>query len=460
MFGVVSFCFLLLFPNAAWPETTVLWRTPVIGRDVCGLSGRQLALPKDIGTPIRAWAGILTDPGGGRFTDELRLRHLKQVAERFSAWKRQLSGTDTSIEISKRIRHTGTFQPVYFDVAVVQCEKKPALQWMIDNDLDGALEYSGTVTFNRNPAADSVATSPDHWLRLSLATTAKAAEISDAGPPGVDKSVAVTDRPKSGSVLPQKKIQRLKSRLVTLDAPLTRKRHLSEIVAAADELILELEREYGADAIQLADPLYRKGRALGYRELPDVVARTPVKNPAQLKRDFEATFARLQSLVDVTQPKYVLLAVRRERHRGYRGAALDLLEIYRRQHSQPDWYHKKRSDLLRELKLPLIAHQAAADLWCNGTRPARPVPVIFRIDSEAPETVLNVSWTAAMPWRSDSLRLRTVSPSVMERVAWLPVNSTYQVELAPNQFHEFKTDAAMIQSGSVVRLRRISEFDQ
>ena len=460
MFRFLFCCVLLLFPKAARPETTVLWRTTLTGRNVCSLGGRLLSLPPQINTPVRVWAGLLRDPAGGPFAEELQLQHFQQVVARFLVWKRELNTTDASVEISKRLEHAGTFQPSYFDVAVVQCENKPALQWMIDHDLDGALEYSGNVTFNRNPVADSVAASPDHWLRLSLVTSANTAEIFDASPPRIENPPDIGDCAKSSSGLSQNPIERLKNRLVTLDAPLTRKRQLSEIVAAADELILELERQYGADAKQLAEPLYRKGRALGYQELPDVVARTPVASPTQLNREFEATFARLEGLVDVTQPKYVLLAVRRERRRGYHGAALELLEMYRRKHPQPGWYHKKRRDLLRELKLPLIAQQAAADLWCSGVRPARPVPVIFRMDHGARQTVLGVSWKKSLPWRTDSLRLRRISPLLSEGVAWLPVNTTHEVELAPDQVYRFNTDAAMIQCGSVVRLRAVSQIDQ
>lgn len=460
MFGATFFGFLAGLSAATSADTTMLWRTPAHGFGICGLSGRLLSVPEDSGTPIRAWAGLLIQPDGGPFAAELRLRHLKQVGERFSDWKQQAFGAGKSAEISRRIRHAGMFHPVYFDVVVIQTKLDTALQWLTDNDLDGVLEPSGTVTCIQFPREDSVATSPADWLRLSFAMTAATVEVTDAGPPEVEDPVRINKQSKSVSQSPRDETERLQRRLMTLDVPSTRKQNLSEIVTTADELIQELTGIYGSDSTQLADPLYRKGRALGYRELPDVVARTPVENPAQLDRDFEATFARLQSLVDVTGPKYVLLAVRRERRRGFHGEALDLLEGYRQNHLQPDWYHKKRSDLLSELKLDLISHQAAAELWLHGARPKRPVPIVFRMDSATSENSFHVSWSEARPWRSDKLRLRQVSPSGMECVAWLPVHSVHQVRLGPHQFHKFQTDTATIRSGSVVTLPPVSKFDE
>ena len=449
---------LLTLSTATWAQTkTILWRTSVNETGICSLSGRQLKLPEGSDIPVRVWAGIVTDPDGGPDIEKLKLQHLHELAEQFSVWKQELSAGDVAIEVDRRIQHSGPFDPVYFDVVVIQTNDT-ALRWFVDDDLDGVLDPRGTV--GASSAVESFAEPPDRWLRLALATIGETADIVSADPPAVQEPTPPV-KP-SESILDSllSKTQRLQEQLSKLDEPTLRKQHLSEIVTLADELIPQLERQHGADSIQLADPLYRKGRALAYRELPDVVARDPISNPSKLNRDFEATFQRLQNLVDVTQPQFVLLAVRRERRRGYYGAALDLLDIYRRNHPHPDWYHKKRSDLLRELNLPLLAHQAAADLWLHGTRPDRPIPVIFIVNSPGPSVTLGVSWMPLAPWRSDKLLLRQVSPSTMEGVAWLPINVSYKIELSPNHYHQFRTDAAMINAGSIVTLSPISNFDE
>jgi hypothetical protein len=455
---VLLLYFLVALPQAVFGQTkTILWRTPINDAGICSLSGGHLTLPEVSHTPLRAWAGILTDPTGGPAAADCEQRHFQQVAERFSAWKLELRGEEAAAEINSRIRHAGPFHPVYFDVVVVQGAGRRELQWLIDTNLDGVLEPRGAASTH---SEDSTVGAPDAWLRMSLVTNGQTARVDNAGPPMVPEPAKVNESNNPESVPEASGVQELSSLLLKLDRPAVRKQHLPQIVAVATELIQQLEKEHGADSIELADPLYRKGRALGYHELPDVVAKNPISNPAQLNRDFEDTFERLQSLVDVTTPKYVLLAIRRERRRGNRGAALDLLDLYRRNHPHPDWYLKKRSDLLRELNLPLAAHQAAANLWLHGARPARPIPVIFQMASEAPAVTLSVDWTAALPWRSDKFFLRRVWTSVLEGVAWLPVNSTHHVGRTADHYHEFRTDAAMIESGSVVPLRLVSELEK
>lgn len=451
-------CFAALTAAAHGQEETIVWRTPARGMQVSGLSGTQLTLPPGSDRAIRAWAGIAVVPDGGPAAAELGLRHFQQVAEQFAAWKRDLSGADAAIEINSRIRHAAPFRPLYFDVVVVQFPDNMELHWLIDTDLDGVLEARGPA--GSPAAADTAAAPPGNWVRMSLTTKAGTTMLQDAGLPDLPEVSAAAEIASPLSVSTHPQTQQLYLDLLRLDRPAVRKQHLEEIAAVATDLIGQLEREHGADSDKLADPLYRKGRALAYRELPDVVARNPVRNPAQLDREFEDTFERLHGLVDVTRPDYVLLAIRRERRRGYRGAALDLLEIYRRTHPRPDWYRRKRSDLLRELKLDLRAHQAAADLWLHGARPAHPLPVVFRLPGDAEEMALNVSWTAKEPWRSGTLQLRRVSPSLMEGVAWLPVNSTHHVELTPSESHQFRTDETLLQSGSLVTLRSIGDSDQ
>ena len=73
---------------------------------------------------------------------------------------------------------------------------------------------------------------------------------------------------------------------------------------------------------QLVDALYRKGRAIAYMDLPPVPGAPPMEIPKKPKkraaRDklFEANYAQLRQWVDLDQPKYALLKVRRERRLG------------------------------------------------------------------------------------------------------------------------------------------------
>lgn len=139
--------------------------------------------------------------------------------------------------------------------------------------------------------------------------------------------------------------------LVALDDPSLRKDRLDEIVAAADRVIARVKAtDWAADerTVWMADALYRKGRALGYMELPAVLEVRPIEDPQRHEERFEATFKQLDALVDTTRPEFILLRIRRERRRGNYEEALRLLEIYRETATDSSWYEKKRRDILRE----------------------------------------------------------------------------------------------------------------
>lgn len=94
----------------------------------------------------------------------------------------------------------------------------------------------------------------------------------------------------------------------------------------------------------LIDTLYRKGRALGYMDLPEVIVKHPVADPAALEKTFEANFAELRKWVDTTDPKYFLLHIRRERRQQRYGNALRLL--LKHESEAPTLFHtEKRRDL-------------------------------------------------------------------------------------------------------------------
>jgi tripeptidyl-peptidase-2 len=164
----------------------------------------------------------------------------------------------------------------------------------------------------------------------------------------------------------------LVAQLHQLDNVKTRKEHLPEVVTAADTVLNQidtaaLERHFGtrinpedskATATRkrlekqrdlLVDTLYRKGRALGYMELPDVVEKHPVADPKALDAAFEANFAALRRWVDTTETKYGLLHIRRERRHSRYGAAIKLLDRYIAASAPNYWYHKKRRDTYEKL---------------------------------------------------------------------------------------------------------------
>ncbi|MEQ9410382.1 MAG: hypothetical protein RIK87_21790 [Fuerstiella sp.] len=195
----------------------------------------------------------------------------------------------------------------------------------------------------------------------------------------------------------------------------------------------------------LTDALYRRGRALGYMELPDVVARVPVEDPAALQRQFEATFRRLDELVDTTAPDYILLRIRRERRRGCRGLALELVDLYRTTHPRPIWHYKKRYDLLTELGADFHAHQAAAEMWFRSRHPGRLVPVLVRVHDDHPagHKTFTGSWRPLEPFRTGSLRLSAMPHGHFEGVVWLEEGREFTIAgTSPGQAsHRFRVRA-------------------
>ncbi len=148
-----------------------------------------------------------------------------------------------------------------------------------------------------------------------------------------------------------------------------REEHLSDVIAAADDVIdtiqpKKLTRLLAQNAVPdrpaavqrkkeaeeqrdiLADALYRKGRALAHQELPEVVAKHPIEDQAALDTAFEETFQQLARWVDTTEEEYYLLHIRRDRRRGRHGAALKELNKHIDDTSPPTHLQReKRRDL-------------------------------------------------------------------------------------------------------------------
>jgi len=174
----------------------------------------------------------------------------------------------------------------------------------------------------------------------------------------------------------------LVAKLKSLDNEKYRKQRLGDVIEAADAVLAAIDQDElrkllstridpgDEDAAKkrkiheklrdtLTDVLYRKGRALGYMELPDVVAERPIDDPAQHDRDFEANFAELRSWVDTRDHKFFLLQVRRDRRNGRHGTALALLNRHIPNSKPNYWHFKKRRDIYRELEWRHLAEYEA-----------------------------------------------------------------------------------------------------
>ena len=164
-------------------------------------------------------------------------------------------------------------------------------------------------------------------------------------------------------------MEALRATLHWLDDVRFRKQRLPKVARAADAVIRRINRKklaaglgtkgtdkstaagHKAATQQLAtltDALYRKGRALGYMELPDVIEKFPIKDPKTHDEEFEQTFAELGRWVDTTQTEYVLLHVRHARRKGNLGEALGQLNAQIKKSSNNYWYFKKRRDVYQE----------------------------------------------------------------------------------------------------------------
>ena len=149
-------------------------------------------------------------------------------------------------------------------------------------------------------------------------------------------------------------------RLERLDHLKHRKQRLPEVVAAADAVIATIDVDKLAktlgkrggrskDKDVLVDALYRKGRALAYMELPDVVDKHPIADKAAHDKAFKSNFKALGNWVDTTEKKYVLLHIRHERRRGRPAIALKWLQKYYPGTPANFWHVKKRRDLYEKL---------------------------------------------------------------------------------------------------------------
>ena len=132
--------------------------------------------------------------------------------------------------------------------------------------------------------------------------------------------------------------------------PATRKQFLDTVENSAVRLIKSLKEKRDGDEYNLAIEfaMYRRARALAYRELPDVVQRQPIEDSQALDRKIRTAHQDLTSIVGKDRPEFILLEIRMLKRDKKFGSALSLLEKYGST-IQQKWYLKKRRDLLKEL---------------------------------------------------------------------------------------------------------------
>ena len=107
--------------------------------------------------------------------------------------------------------------------------------------------------------------------------------------------------------------------------------------------------------------LYRRGHALVYRELPEALAQRPMDEVEHRRNSAElvGVYRELKALVPEQRPEFILLDARMLRRDHWNGRALVMLEDFGGQIS-PQWFLKKRRDILRELGWDGPAAEAAA----------------------------------------------------------------------------------------------------
>lgn len=164
----------------------------------------------------------------------------------------------------------------------------------------------------------------------------------------------------------------LQARLLEVDTDDEHKENLRTTIELARPLEQILSDQFPLESQQLATPTawvlaytrYRLGRALAYRELPEVRERWPISHPNEYEEQLSAAYQRLAKQASRDRVEFVLLTDRMLRRAGKIGRALELLEASRSS-IEPKWYLKKRRDLLQELGWD-PAYQEAAQLYLEA----------------------------------------------------------------------------------------------
>lgn len=145
-----------------------------------------------------------------------------------------------------------------------------------------------------------------------------------------------------------------------LDQRQFRKEYAPDISELAAKLDGQLQRLIQTDQVVSARAfcLYRRARALAYRELPEVITKHPIEDRKSHNAALLAAYSKLVNLVGEGRSEFVLLRVRLLRRDGWYGKALCVLERHGRMIDR-QWYLKKRRDLLKELGWEAVYAESA-----------------------------------------------------------------------------------------------------
>lgn len=164
------------------------------------------------------------------------------------------------------------------------------------------------------------------------------------------------ERPESVDASVWQSMVAMQDRLFVTDTDDERKENLPTTIELARQLEAAMSTQFADESNSLATPTawaiaytrYRLGRALAYRELPEVREAWPISDPDRYEDALNDVFERLAEQTKGNRREFILLQDRMFRRAGKKGRALELLEANRRS-IEPKWYLKKRRDLLQEL---------------------------------------------------------------------------------------------------------------
>jgi tripeptidyl-peptidase-2 len=264
-------------------------------------------------------------------------------------------------------------------------------QWSKSDSLPNSLDHNSmTMAFFHTPSKPSGTVAGDQLLGKVTYAAKPAAGVGSAGRPGGFPLTMVitsggTSVSKPTAAKPEDDLAKAVQSLQDLDKEEERKKQLAKVVTAANKVIDMIDQDelathfgrrvdtsdkqavkqrktFEKQRSQLIDAVYRKGRALAYMELPEVIANKPIADRKQHDQQFEANYKLLAQWVDPTEKDHFLLAVRRHRRKGDLGAALVLLQKQMKSSPTNYWHYKKQCDMLAELGWSQLAERATSNL--------------------------------------------------------------------------------------------------
>ena len=345
------------------------------------LKSAAMSLERSLGSPVSlAVYPTLIDAmqGGAKFRGRWIAPGEKQrlfVANVSSAPAGTLAGDILlgSITYGEEGTHDGAGQlPGGFPVSVVV------------STTDAASVASGTSSGNKSeanfdePLSDEAAKNP----RTKLGQKLRDAKVEFLQSLSLDKDREAFDRLVDELLKKDEgDLTVLVTKLHKLDEEQQRKDRLDEIVLAADAVLAHLDgagialtltgrlvaddkddarKRQRAEKLKslLIDTLYRKGRALGYMELPEVVEKNPIKDRKAHDKVFEDNYAVLSKWVDPTGSDYFLLHIRREARKEHFGESFKWLNKYSEDAAPNYWYLEKRRKFYESLGWKHLAENA------------------------------------------------------------------------------------------------------